>query len=71
MPVMPVRSSLEPTRYHTQLLIKGAVWISLSKTCKPFESRNLLAEVCMNTLRRKFFEEPKYSTSLGFEQPEC
>jgi hypothetical protein len=38
-PVTPGRSYLDPTLYHIQLLMMGAVCISFRWTVSPFESR--------------------------------
>src|SRR5512142_422818 len=57
IPVWPDGSSLEPTRYHTQELISGAVWISFKSTFNPFANTY--------SLKVFFMDYPHWKTYVG------
>jgi hypothetical protein len=44
MPVVPADSLRDPTRYHIQWLMIGALWISFSITSKPFDRRSFVTK---------------------------
>jgi hypothetical protein len=46
-PVRPGTSFREPTLYHSQWLMIGAVWISLSITTKPLSNVVFVMEFCI------------------------